>query len=81
MVATLETIIGQNKHGRFARAAKLWKRHKADMDAKAEDKVRAKKSHEILETFGPISKKKKDIDQRIREGAQAAYDYYAAHCF
>eukprot|EP01048_Picozoa_sp_COSAG05_P019150 COSAG05_NODE_2936_length_2487_cov_31.407035_2_plen_405_part_00 len=66
------------KHGRFARAAKLWKRHKAALDSKAAEKASATRSHDILQKIGPIPKKKKDIDQRIREGAQAAYEHFAA---
>ena len=59
------------KHGRFARAAHLWKQHKADMDAAAGSKASAAKSHEALKKTGKVPKKKKEMTE-AQQRAQLA---------
>ena len=59
------------KHGRFARAAHLWKQHKADMDATAGSKASAAKSHEALKKTGKVPKKKKELTE-AQQRAQLA---------
>ena len=67
----MQSIPYGGKHGRFARAAHLWKKHKADMDANAGSKASAAKSHEALKKTGKVPKKKKEMTE-AQQRAQLA---------
>ena len=67
--------------GLFKIAAGEWKSHKQNLDTDAAESLlsldRAKRFQSAPFNQKKVPKKRKDIDERIREGAQAAYEHFA----